>query len=67
MVADSGTQDGGNSDQVWGATAIAAVINLSRRQTFYLLERGHLPARKVGKRWTASASGLRQYLSGQGA
>ena len=46
------------SDIVWSATAIAAVIRRSERQTFYLLENGALPAKRVGGRWVASRKKL---------
>ena len=34
----------------WGCRAISKIIGRTERQTFHLLEGGHLPARKVGKR-----------------
>lgn len=40
-------------DILWGAEAIAEAIGRSPRQTFYLLETGHLPAKKVAGRWVA--------------
>jgi hypothetical protein len=43
---------------VWGAKAIAAVINRNKRQTFYLLEQGHLVADKVGGTWCSSVRRL---------
>lgn len=52
-------------DQVWGAEAIGEVINRTARQTWYLLEKGHLPAKKAGGVWTASGSELRRCLSGE--
>ncbi len=52
-------------DQVWGAEAIAVVVNLTPRQTFYLLEKNLLPAKKIGGRWTASRRRLRAFLSGE--
>jgi hypothetical protein len=67
MTMNGPDLQGGNGDQIWGTEAISAVINLTPRQTFYLLEHGRLPARKVGKRWTASVSVLRQYLAGEAA
>lgn len=47
-------------DLVWGADGIAKAINVSRRRAFYLLESGHLPAKKIGGRWCASVSALRR-------
>lgn len=43
---------------VWGAEAIAAVINRNKRQAFYLLEQGHLDADKVGGVWRSSVRRL---------
>jgi hypothetical protein len=39
---------------VWGAAAIGRVIGRSERQTFHLLERGHLDASKVGGLWVST-------------
>lgn len=36
---------------VWGAEAIAEVLNLPLRKTYYLLEKELVPARKVGSSW----------------
>jgi hypothetical protein len=36
---------------VWGAAAIAAIINRNLRQTYYLLERGQIRcAKKIGRK-----------------
>jgi hypothetical protein len=51
------------SDIVWGAENIGAVINRGPRQTFHLLTRGEIKcARKVGGRWAASRSALLREL-----
>lgn len=55
------------TDLLWGATAIAEVINLSPRAVFHLLEGGRLPAKKVGKRWVASRQALIRALTGEAA
>lgn len=49
-------------DLVWGAKAIGEIIQKPARQTFYLLENGALPARKVGSQWVASRSKLRAHF-----
>ncbi|TGS95280.1 DNA-binding protein [Mesorhizobium sp. M2D.F.Ca.ET.171.01.1.1] len=49
-------------DLIWGADAIARALNLNTKQTFYALESGKLPARKVGKRWVTSRQALRRYF-----
>lgn len=48
----------GNIDLVWGATEIAKIIGRSARATFHMLEKGELPAKKVGGRWVAERSKL---------
>jgi len=50
----------GEADRpVWGVKAISALINRTPRQTYHLLEKGLLPAKKVGDQWTAIPSRLR--------
>jgi hypothetical protein len=49
-------------DLIWGADAIARVLNLNTKQAFYALESGKLPARKVGKRWVAERGRLREFF-----
>lgn len=55
------------SDLVWGCKEIAKAIDRTERQTFYLLEKGLLPAKKVGERWCASREQLRRQLVGEAA
>jgi hypothetical protein len=44
---------------IWGAKAIGAVIGLSERKTFHLLETGQLKgAMKIGRRWCISRQNL---------
>ena len=44
------TNESANLDRpLWGAAAIGAEINRTERQAHYMLERGLLPAEKVGK------------------
>lgn len=45
-------------DLLWGADAIGHAIGATRRQAFYLLEQGRLPAKKVGGRWVAERKNL---------
>ena len=45
---------------VWGAELIGAELNISPRTAFYLLERGEIPARKVGRRWCTTRGALRR-------
>lgn len=46
------------ADLVWGGEDIAKVIGRTARVTFSLLEKGELPAKKVGGRWVASRQKL---------
>jgi hypothetical protein len=47
---------------LWGARAISKQINRSERQTYFLLEEGHLPARKIGGTWTSTPRALRAHF-----
>jgi hypothetical protein len=49
---------------VWGAKAIAEVVNRTERQTSYLLEKKLLPATKVGKLWTSTPRRLLGLVQG---
>lgn len=52
----------GSLDLVWGAGAIAEVIGRSARATFHMLEKGELPAKKVGGRWVAERGALLRFF-----
>ena len=52
-------------DILWSAEKIAECIGKSTRATYHLLERGLLPARKVGKQWCASRRKLLHALTGE--
>ncbi len=45
---------------IWGAKAIGEVANLTERQAFHALERGHLPGTKIGAKWTSTKRRLRE-------
>ncbi|PAP94503.1 hypothetical protein [Mesorhizobium wenxiniae] len=47
---------------VWGAEAISVFIGRTQRATFHMLEKGELPARKVGGRWVAERSNLTKFF-----
>jgi hypothetical protein len=49
-------------DIIWGVEAIAKAISRSQRQTFWILEKKLIPARKVGRLWAVSRRGLRAYF-----
>lgn len=48
---------------VWGGEEIAKVIGRTPRVTFLLLEKGELPAKKVGGRWVAERGELLRFFS----
>jgi hypothetical protein len=50
---------------LWGAEEIAPVIKRKLHQTYHLLERGHLPATKVGGTWTSTLRRLRSFFGGE--
>jgi len=57
---------------VWGARAIAIAANIVDdsgkprvRATYHLLEKGLLPATKVGKIWVSTPRRLRSIANGQ--
>jgi hypothetical protein len=54
-----------NSDDpiIWGAEAIGREVGLDERAAFYALERGFLPANKVGKKWATTRRRLRQIVA----
>lgn len=35
-------------DLLWGVAAIASYIQRTERQTYYLIAKGHIPAKKLG-------------------
>ncbi len=47
---------------VWGGEEIAKVIGRTPRVTFLLLEKGELPAKKVGGRWVAERGELVRFF-----
>jgi hypothetical protein len=47
---------------IWGAKNIAAAINTTTKRAFNLLERGALPAKKVGGRWCTTRRHLRNHF-----
>lgn len=49
-------------DLVWGAAEIGKEIKRKPRQTFHMLEKGLLPARKVGNQWVAERGKLRAFF-----
>jgi hypothetical protein len=56
-----------HSDLLWGAAAIGKAIGRSERSAYHLLERGLLPARKVGASWVVSRRKLLRAVVGEEA
>jgi hypothetical protein len=50
---------------VWGVGPIAEIVNRSPTKVYYLLEKGHLPARKIGKLWTSTPRELLNAVIGR--
>ncbi|MBD8555527.1 DNA-binding protein [Rhizobium sp. CFBP 8762] len=46
------------TELIWGGAEIAKIIGRTQRVTFSLLEKGELPAKKVGGRWVAERGKL---------
>jgi hypothetical protein len=49
-------------DLLWGAAAIAEVLNLRPRQAFHMLENGEIPGKKVGGRWVVDRQKLAEFF-----
>ena len=49
-------------DYLWGASSIAKALGVSRRQAYYQLESGYLPARKIGVKWVVSRAELDAFM-----
>jgi hypothetical protein len=49
---------------LWGAAAIAAVLNTTQRKAFYLLENKFVDATKVGAQWCSTKRRLLRSIAG---
>jgi hypothetical protein len=49
-------------DLLRGVKPIAEFLGKSERRTFYLCERGYIPAGKIGAAWVASKRALRAHF-----
>jgi hypothetical protein len=67
--ADSQAPEGAeeSAELLWGAVAIANFVGRNPRQTYWMLEKGTLPAKKIGKLWVGRRSTLRALFMGEGA
>jgi hypothetical protein len=59
----SSIEDNLAADKLSGAPAIAAFIGEPLRRTYYLLERGMIPAGQQGSIWVASRTVLREHYN----
>lgn len=58
-------QSAETNQYIWGAAEIATLIGKSTRATFHLLEKGELPAKKVGGRWVTSRGQIEKHFEDQ--
>ena len=58
MTSKETSVQSADHDLIWTGPEIAKVLNLTKRQCWYLLEQGALPARKIGGKWVASRRAL---------
>jgi hypothetical protein len=64
-MTDNTNSSSDQLDTLVGAQAIADYANLDVRQAFYLLQRGELPGRKLGKLWISTKSAIRRRIETQ--
>jgi hypothetical protein len=57
-----GAEDSLADDLLRGVRPIAEFLGETERRTFYLCERGYIPAGKVGAAWVASKKALRAHF-----
>ncbi|RZS82069.1 hypothetical protein EV217_2882 [Phyllobacterium myrsinacearum] len=56
-----------NMDLLWEVDEIAKLIGRTPRQTFHMLKKGELPAKKVGGRWVAERGQLIRFFMASAA
>jgi hypothetical protein len=49
---------------VWGVTEISKLLNRTVRQTYHLMENGHVDASRVGGRWVTTKRRLLRRIAG---
>ncbi len=52
-----------NPELLDGVKAISAESGFPERKVFYLLEKGFLPGKKMGRRWISSRTAIREALA----
>lgn len=51
-------------DLVWGVGDIGILIGRNYRQTYHMIQKGHLPmVKQVGERWVADRKKLEEFFS----
>lgn len=66
-MSDAASNTSDHLDLIWGAEAIAEALNLkTTRQAFWFLENGHIPCRKIGRRWVVSRQALKAHFESNG-
>lgn len=54
----------GSIDLVWGVSEIAQLIGRTERQTYHMVQKGHLPmVKQVGERYVASRQKLIEFFT----
>ena len=57
--------DHADDDLIWEVPGIAKVIRRTNAATYHLLNKGELPAKKIGGKWVASRRRLLAHLMGE--
>jgi hypothetical protein len=52
---------------LYGVEAIGRAVGLSKSRTYYCLEKGYIPASKIGKLWFTTPRRIRVFLDGDAA
>lgn len=60
-------QPSSRMDLIWGIGDIAKVIDKSFNATAHMLNKGQIPARKVGERWVIERGELIAFFKGKAA
>lgn len=63
MVEERTIQADISDDLVFGATAIARVLGMTRRQIYHAASQSHIPAFKIGNRLCARKTSLSSWLA----
>jgi hypothetical protein len=66
IMAQDSSQPKNQNDVVWGASEIARVAGLPDRAAAYnLLTHGHLPARRIGRKWVSTVGQIRRAIGAE--